>query len=133
LIGADAEQFNAWAMERFHCEDPNGIEHDYAYACAIEYKGSMYNIIVLRDKKWTWERSQWVTLVHELMHVTSAILWRKGLKHTPETDECWAYLQDSLLGRFIWALRNTKKVLHRHQATQKPHKKRPLARKHSGK
>lgn len=122
LIGPDKDQFNAWAMERFNCQDPDSGKHEYAYACVIKYEGSFYDIVILRDKKWTWGRLQWGTLVHELHHVTTSILHRKGLTHSKETEECWAYLQDSLLNRFIWALRNRSKVL------EEP-KKRPLARK----
>lgn len=124
LIGASLEQVHQWSQERFNCKDPTAEKHLHAYAGTIEYNRCRYQFIVLREK-WTWHRQHWVTLVHELHHVTTNILNNKGLTHGPATEEAWAYLQDSLLGRFIWALGNRRKIIDR----GKPVKKRPVAKK----
>lgn len=124
LLGASAEQVADWSRERFNCVDETAKEHEHAYASVVDYGGTKYDIVVLRDK-WTWHRQQWATLVHELHHVTTNVLHRKGLKHGTETEENWAYLQDSLLGRVIWGLSHRSTILER----PKEPKKRTLAKK----
>jgi hypothetical protein len=124
LIGISSKQFGEWLKERFNLAGETLDETKSGTATWVKYDGASYDIVTMSEK-WTWARIDWCTLVHELHHVTSNILKRKGLTHSDATEECWAYLQDSLLHRFIWALRNRHKVRQRPKTTQK----RPLAKK----
>ena len=112
------DQVTAWVLERFDVKQHN-LQDRYANATAIECGKVHYDLVVL-TAKWEWRRDDMATLVHELHHVTTSILHRKGLELTKDTEECWAYLQDSLFTRFMWALRNRRKVM------QKPSEKRVL-------
>lgn len=125
IIGASAEQYAAWLKERFNLTDEKLDTNKNGTALVVKYDGASYDVVTLYEE-WTWGRDQWCTLVHELHHVTSNILKRKGITHSEETEECWAYLQDSLLNRFVWGLRNRRKIMER----TKPSQKRPLAKKH---
>lgn len=125
LIGIRAKQYTEWTKERFGISDDKLDDTKNGTARWVTYNGATYEIITIGDAKWTWRRSQWCVLVHELHHVVTSILNRKGITHSGATEECWAYLQDSLLNRFVWALGNRRKVLQRPKAP----KKRPLARK----
>lgn len=129
LIGISAKQYTEWTAERFGIADDKLDETKSGTARWVTHDGGTYDIITIADLKWTWKRQQWCTLVHELHHVVTGILNRKGVIHNGATEECWAYLLDSLLNRFVWALGNRNKVIQRPEAP----KKRPLARKRSGK
>lgn len=124
IIGATPAQYSQWLKDRFNLDGGKLDGTKSGTASVVQYQGAKYDVITIAEK-WTWGRHQWCTLVHELHHVTTNILLRKGLTHSEETEECWAYLQDSLLGRFIWGLNNRRKVLHQPRAP----KKRTLAKK----
>jgi hypothetical protein len=126
LINPTTKEFDAWLMEHFGIEDKS---HDDFNAFHNWYKtkdGSIYNVIVLCFD-WTWKRSNWGTLVHEIHHAVTNILTRKGIKHSDETEEVWAYYQQSILERFIWGLGNRRLIMQKPKV--KPPKKRPLAKK----
>lgn len=124
LTGISKEGFNEWLKEHFSLTDPDESECNGFHNWYKSKDGSIYNVIVIH-KEWTWGRAQWGTLVHELHHAVTNILTRKGIKHSTETEEVWAYLQASLLERFIWGLNHRRRILHR----PKPRKKRTVAKK----
>lgn len=41
------------------------------------------------------------TVTHEMFHVTSGLMGRKGMELTPDTDEAYAYLIEHLVGRTL--------------------------------
>ncbi len=47
-------------------------------------------------------------VVHECLHITEAILFPKGLKHTEETSEAWAYMLDSIFRKVMKVLTHSK-------------------------
>jgi hypothetical protein len=54
-----------------------------------------------------WENTpKWIAcLAHEVYHVTNWILWRRGLKCVPESEEAFCYLYESILRRSLKLLR----------------------------
>ena len=40
-------------------------------------------------------------VTHEMFHVTSGLLGKKGMELTPDTDEAYAYLIEHLVGRVL--------------------------------
>lgn len=133
LINPTKEHYAAWLKERFNIVKPCELGTGSGFASQIEFNGCIYHTVVLQYE-WKWKRSNWCTLVHELLHVTTNILHHKGLKHTAETDEAWCYLLDSLLNRFIYAIGNRSQVLEPEPKVRpKPREKRRLAKKRGSK
>lgn len=56
-------------------------------------------IIALSDWKMT---PKWIAcLAHECTHVTNCILWRRGMKCLPESEEAFCYLFESIFRRCL--------------------------------
>jgi hypothetical protein len=56
-------------------------------------------VIALRAWKWT---PTWIAvLAHELDHCTNWILWARGLKCVPESEEAFCYLKEALMRRCL--------------------------------
>lgn len=133
LTGITPKQFDAWLMERFGLEDKDNDGSYNAFHNWYRTKGgNTYNVIVIHDK-WTWKRSHWGLLVHELHHAVTNILNRKGIEHGAATEEVWAYLQQSLLERFIWGISHRSRILHRPKKPKTAPVKRALAKKRAKK
>lgn len=105
LSPCSLEQEAAFLLRRFNVELDERSK-GFFFAGTIEARtsdGSMWQIVTIRE--WRGCNISDITLLsHELFHVTENILTSKGLPHSPETSEAWAYLHDSLLRRFLIAI-----------------------------
>lgn len=128
LINPTKEQFNAWLKEHFGLEEKDEAEYEAFHNWYRDKTGQIYNVIVF-NRPWAWKRIDHGTLIHEIHHAVTNILNRKGIKHGAATEEVWAYYQQGLYERFIWALQNRRRILHRPKAP----KKRALAKKRAKK
>lgn len=128
LTGITRERYSQWLQEHTGIDDPEKDKDYTAFHSDITHQGNTYNVIVIHEK-WTWKRHHWGLLVHELHHAVTNILNRKGIKHSDETEEVWAYLQESMLERFIWGLSHRSRILHRPRKPKKQPVKRALAKK----
>lgn len=127
LLGATPERFKTWMKEIFDREDKDASHYFTTEVHARN--GATVDVIAFRDEVWDWDIQQMATLVHECHHATSNMLFRKGLAHTRETEEVWAYLQDSIYQRICWALKNPAKVAHMDLLCRKLYPPRRQARK----
>lgn len=128
LVGCSFEDYLKWSKAKFNIKDDGEQKPHYAFTSQVKYGPATHDIICLTDK-WEWSRMHFVDLIHECHHATTNILRRKGIHHCDETEECWAYLQDSLFARFFWALRESDKKREKRAKAKKVKKKRPLAKK----
>jgi hypothetical protein len=72
-------------------------QHWEKAGCA--YAGSGHHaFIIFPDNKKTWTYT--TTLAHEALHVTSAILRRKGIELTWESEEAFTYYHSFIMQRF---------------------------------
>lgn len=70
------------------------LEHTYDNGGACFYTCEDLHFVFFMDKpKTIWELS---TVVHESLHLTNRILYRRGLHLSPETEEAFTYLQQFL-------------------------------------
>lgn len=137
LFAATPESYAAWMKQTFNREDKE-FSHCYFTTEVIVGTGATKDVVVL-SCEWEWTIDQYAILVHELHHVTTNMLMRKGLKHTRDTEEVWAYSQDAMLQKVLHALKFEKQT-HRMAAfvdrlnkeADKP-KKRRLAKKRGSK
>lgn len=122
-----------WMQRVFNIKDPSLSKYDNLSArgecVTIGYQngpGLKATVIHMGDK-WSESFDNILTLCHEATHVTYAVLNSKGIKHLEETDEVFAYFQESLVSRFVIAMR---KPVIKYNTPQKPQvKKKCLKRK----
>lgn len=100
-----------WMQRVFNIKDPSLSKYDNLSArgecVTIGYQdgpGLKATVIHMGDK-WVENLDNILILCHEATHATYAILSNKGIKHTEETDEIFAYFQESLVSRFVMAMR----------------------------
>lgn len=123
------ERYNIWAHAEFGCQKDHPYFGDHAWCNPVMDNGTLRPVIVMRSD-WRGTMEERLTLQHECHHAASYTLEHIGLKHSQQTEEVWAYLQEALVRTFTWALSNPRLCVPCPQRkTLKAAPKRPLAKK----
>lgn len=102
----DETSYRDWMRRVFDCDPGSNLGGNSAAECSsiMNRDGAQVAVLITFPGKWQPTVDNFLVLSHECFHATSKILFSKGMKHNEETEEAFAYLQDSLLRRFIAAL-----------------------------
>jgi hypothetical protein len=108
LMHATPERLSAWMLRVMQVTtdsaDFPGLQGQASRICD-KATGRMRAAVIAFPAGWEDSVENFLTLVHEAHHVTSYILHAKGVVHCDATEECWAYLQESLVSRLANAMR----------------------------
>lgn len=105
LLGANTAQWACWMQKTFRLKEPPTSCSSYAHTTAVTHDGIYYVVLCLCEKP-DWSLAWLSALVHESHHAADMILRRKGMLSTPETQEAFAYLTDSIFYRTTKAVKD---------------------------
>lgn len=107
ITNCAGDKSKQWMKRVMDIEDDAGHPKHLA-GCCSEIKNkydALFAIVISMPDKWNGDELEKVTLMHECYHVASYTLFSRGLKHTYETEEAFAYFHESLYRRFLDAMK----------------------------
>lgn len=98
LWGATAEQFKQHIRARYDKSYDGDV--DFVGRCFETNAPTVHTVIIMLPN---WRRTPrgLAILVHELFHAVEYTLRARGIEHTDETSEAYAYFLDSLVRRCL--------------------------------
>lgn len=113
LLEVCSTSFDAWLSRELRVQQTGG-HPAYRAGQAVEVRDrdtrQLTALVISFNGRWSRSVDNILVLMHEVHHCVTFLLTDRGIKHSTETEELWAYLQDSLVRRFVDALNPPKRT-----------------------
>lgn len=107
LLEVSPASFDAWLTRELRVQQAAG-HPAYRAGQAIEVRDrdtrQLTALVISFNGRWCRSVDNLLVLMHEVHHCVTFLLHDRGLRLSAETEEVWAYLQDSLVRRFVDSL-----------------------------
>lgn len=102
FVTGDVTNYVRWVKRVFGCKAKMINNDASAHMQTITTKsGGLLACVIVVPGKWDTSVRRWLSLTHEAAHATGFILRARGCPHTEDTEEPYAYLQESIIRRFV--------------------------------